>query len=201
MTGRTGSRHPKTAKKHRPSAGPGCSVAGARARRKAQAPPLQTKEDVSFVCSFVCWGLQVFTPSPPGRCSAAGVVLQLLRCQDPPCPWEEACSLAAEGGHLATLQWLRSQDPPCPWDELVCSLAARSGHLATLQWLRPQEPRCPWDEEACARAAEGGHLGVLRWPRSQAPPCPWDEQVLRFAHYAERQDIVQWAQENGAPDG
>jgi len=42
---------------------------------------------------------------------------------------------------------------------------------------------------------------VLRWPRSQAPPCPWDEQVLRFAHYAERQDIVQWAQENGAPDG
>jgi hypothetical protein len=25
--------------------------------------------------------------------------------------------------------------------------------------------------------------------------------VLRFAHYAERQDIVQWAQENGAPDG
>jgi hypothetical protein len=40
---------------------------------------------------------------------------------------------------------------------------------------------------------------VLQWLRSQDPPCPWGGQVLRLARYAERQDVVQWAQENGAP--
>ena len=42
--------------------------------------------------------------------------VQILREQDPPCPWDErTCMYAAEGGHLDVLQWARSQDPPCPW--------------------------------------------------------------------------------------
>ena len=59
---------------------------------------------------------------------------------------------------------------------------------------------CAESGRAGGRAPAGGHLGVLQWLRSQDPPCPWDEQVLWFARDAERQDVVQWAQENGAPD-
>jgi hypothetical protein len=32
------------------------------------------------------------------------------------------------------LQWLRSQDPPCPWDQQVASLAEAGGHHELLQW-------------------------------------------------------------------
>jgi len=32
------------------------------------------------------------------------------------------------------LQWLRSQEPPCPWDERVVSWARSGGHDELLQW-------------------------------------------------------------------
>ncbi len=41
------------------------------------------------------------------------------------------------------LQWLRQQQPPCPWDEETCYYAAERGHLAMLQSLRQQQPPCP----------------------------------------------------------
>ena len=66
---------------------------------------------------------------------------------------------AAESGQLAVLQWLRAQDPPCPWDESACWEAASSGELAVLRWLRSQDPPCPWDQEECFIAAEGGDVG------------------------------------------
>ena len=74
------------------------------------------------------------------------------------------------------LQWLRCQDPPCPWDEFACSNAATNGHLHILRWLRSQDPPCPWNANACTNAAIKGHLHVLQWLRSQDPPCPWDKQ-------------------------
>ena len=42
---------------------------------------------------------------------------------------EWTCGYAAEGGRVDVLQWLRSQDPPCPWDKRIrtgalCSCAA-----------------------------------------------------------------------------
>ena len=83
------------------------------------------------------------------------------------------------GGHLNVLQWLRSQDPPCPWDKYACSGAAERGHLNVLQWLRSQSPPCVWDEDACSGAAKGGHLNVLQWLRSQDPPCPWDIYIAK----------------------
>jgi hypothetical protein len=40
-------------------------------------------------------------------------------------PWIREISIAAcKGGHLEVLQWLRAQDPPCPWDAGVCKYAA-----------------------------------------------------------------------------
>jgi len=41
---------------------------------------------------------------------------------------------------LDVLQWLRSQEPPCPWDKRTCYAAAMYGHLDVLQWLRTQDP-------------------------------------------------------------
>lgn len=68
------------------------------------------------------------------------------------------------GGHsqLEVLQWLRAQNPPCPWDEGSCARAAEGGHLEVLQWLRARSPPCPWNEWSCARAASRSRLGVLQ---------------------------------------
>jgi hypothetical protein len=38
-------------------------------------------------------------------------------------------------GHLAVLQWLRAQDPPCPWNKQVCQIVARRQEGALLEWL------------------------------------------------------------------
>jgi hypothetical protein len=35
---------------------------------------------------------------------------------------------------LDVLQWLRSQDPPCPWDARVVQVAGRDGREDVLQW-------------------------------------------------------------------
>jgi hypothetical protein len=43
---------------------------------------------------------------------------------------------------LEMIQWLRSQCPPCPWDNVACTYAARNGHLKVLQWLTSQDPPC-----------------------------------------------------------
>ncbi len=64
------------------------------------------------------------------------------------------CDVTSAFGHVHILQWLRSQDPPCPWNENTCSFAAGNGHLHLLQWLRSLDPPCPWVEKACSYAAE-----------------------------------------------
>ncbi len=60
---------------------------------------------------------------------------------------------ACWSGQLHVVQWLRSQDPPCPWNDETCSSAAENGHIHILQWLRTQDPPCPWDESACLSEA------------------------------------------------
>ena len=40
--------------------------------------------------------------------------------------------LSARAGKLELLQWLRAQDPPCPWNEGTCLAAAKGGHLKVL---------------------------------------------------------------------
>ena len=39
------------------------------------------------------------------------------------------CTYVATNGHLEVLQWMREQDPPCPWDKGTCAAAAMQGHL------------------------------------------------------------------------
>jgi hypothetical protein len=72
---------------------------------------------------------------------------------------------------LEVLQWLRAQSPPCPWNTSTCSNAANGGHLEVLQWLRAQSPPCPWDYLTCAFAAEHEDLELLRWAIENG--CPY----------------------------
>ena len=76
------------------------------------------------------------------------------------------------------LQWLRTQDPPCPWDESTCEAAAGGGHLEMLQWLRAQDPPCPWDVSTCTLAYDRGYVDILLWLVSQDPPCPCPPHIL-----------------------
>jgi hypothetical protein len=42
------------------------------------------------------------------------------------------------------LQWMRAQDPPCPWDAWTCDVAVACDNLNTLQWLRAQVSNRVW---------------------------------------------------------
>jgi hypothetical protein len=109
---------------------------------------------------------------------------------------------AAEGGQLAVLQWLRRQEPPCPWDEMTCTAAAEGGQLAVLQWLWGQDPPCPWIAKTCYAAAEHGHLQVLQWARARG--CPWDEAVAyKRAAHAGQLEVLRWTrpQQRGGVSG
>jgi hypothetical protein len=68
------------------------------------------------------------------------------------------------------LQWLRAQEPPCPWDEQACTNAAVYGDLGMLQWLRAQDPPCPWDEWVVAYARELGHEQLAHWALGHGAP-------------------------------
>jgi hypothetical protein len=120
------------------------------------------------------------------------------------------CSCAAFNGQLKILQWLRNQNPPCPWNATTCSEAARGGHLKILQWLRNKTETneilnqerennndiCPWSIYTCAMAAKGGHFEILQWLRNENIHgnniCPWDTNVWENAAYSGNLEILQW---------
>ena len=79
------------------------------------------------------------------------------------------------------LQLMRAQDPPCPWGVWTSYAAAVEGYLSVMQWLRAQDPPCPWDRHSCHAAAEGGYLTMLQWLRAQDPPCPWNKVRHMFS--------------------
>lgn len=72
---------------------------------------------------------------------------------------------------MEVLQWLRNQNPPCPWDIYTCVLfAAQSGDLNILQWLRSQNPQCSWNRSMCEMVAtEKAHVHILKLIQEQNP--------------------------------
>ena len=69
-------------------------------------------------------------------------------------------------GHLHILQWLRAQDPPCPWNAQTPRRAAKRGKLDVIRWCREvAEPRCEWGPQTCQEAAYYGHLARHRFCR------------------------------------
>ena len=97
-------------------------------------------------------------------------MLQWLRVQDPPCPWDvDWCTAAAVGaGKLDILVWLRGQDPCCPWPAECADLAAQLPTPEVLQWL--YNHKCPFGLTTASRAAQRGNLAMLQWLHSAG--CP-----------------------------
>jgi len=46
-------------------------------------------------------------------------------------------------GNLPVLQWLRAQDPPCPWDESTMEFAIEEGQDHVIAWLHTQNAPVP----------------------------------------------------------
>ena len=44
------------------------------------------------------------------------------------------CKYATKSGHLEILQWLRAQNPPCPWNKEDCILCA-GANTNIGQWI------------------------------------------------------------------
>ena len=68
---------------------------------------------------------------------------------------------AALSGYMEVLQWLRAQDPPCPWDERTCACAAEAGNVDVLQWLRAQDPPCSSHVDGYVHASSSAFDGDL----------------------------------------
>ena len=96
-------------------------------------------------------------------------MMELLRSQQPPCPWNEAECLeeACEQGHSQMLAWLRTHGS---LSSEGCLLAAASGNLPLLKWMRCQDPPWPWDSNVMSAAAKDPKM--LQWILQQEPPCP-----------------------------
>jgi hypothetical protein len=81
-----------------------------------------------------------------GRWAWGHLAWGVLQWQESPCLWDEqACFFAAVGGHLGMLQWLRAQEPPCPWDAgMVARIAFHHGHAEIRRWAVAQGAPDPW---------------------------------------------------------
>jgi hypothetical protein len=104
------------------------------------------------------------------------------------CPWnEDACAIAAKGGHVEVLKWLHENG--CPWNKRTCAYAANEGQLEMLQYLR--ENGCPWDEQTCTHAMERGHLHVLKWIHENGCQCSEDKHNQAEKGYYGK-EVAEW---------
>jgi hypothetical protein len=102
-------------------------------------------------------------------------------------------TVAAAQGHVHVLQWLRAQDPPFPWDTDAVEEAAEGGHLSLLQWMYAQDPSLftkPHHFEIAA--IREGHLSVLAWLRKLETCSPLTEEHVRAAEANGFHHILQW---------
>lgn len=118
---------------------------------------------------------------------------------------------AAAGGHLRLLQWMRQQAPPCPWDDHVILASTCRHHNHVAIWaLENKAPRpSAWIEQA----AKWGNLTVLQWARNHGRlqssqmemllKAALDEEVFKYVKpsslpapelRAGKQAVVTWLQ-------
>ena len=112
---------------------------------------------------------------------------------------------------MDVLQFLRSQDPPCPWDEHTCFYAVREGHLEVLKWLRDQDPPCPWGRRYCKALATGSedpyeitthHQHIIDWIDRQEDEsdCDSEEQRERERMREIAMEEMMWGDDDGDYD-
>jgi len=102
-------------------------------------------------------------------------------------------------GHLQVLQWLRAQTPPCPWNESACAAAAQGGHFEVLQWLNMQG--CSWDYETFHSAVTYGRFKMMSWLllHEASPADALQTRACQTAVLKNRLDVLQWLKLRGYP--
>ncbi len=77
------------------------------------------------------WNATTFTSAVSYVTKLGNENLELLEwLKSSNCPWgASACLEASTNGSIKVLEWLRSQDPPCPWDEAECCVLVFNASL------------------------------------------------------------------------
>jgi len=124
--------------------------------------------------------------------------LEILKyCVANECPVDyDACSFAAENGHLEVIKYLR-EEGKAPWDSSTAYLAARNGHLHILEYL-VERKYDKYDEYACQFAARHGHLDCLKYLHETAK-APWNSEAIRKAYENNHPECVQYLLDNDCP--
>ena len=113
-------------------------------------------------------------------------------------PWSERVTEAAAGTDLSILQWLRAQEPPCPWDAGRCMTAAAShGKLDVLMWMRSQDPPGPWSDECTEIAAQLATPEIMQWLHDNG--CSFGPGTARSASLREDASMLKWLHSVGCP--
>ena len=129
-------------------------------------------------------------------------ILQFLRSEPSPAPWDENVSSAA-AWDLDCLKWLLTQDPPCPCDHGILWRVVEEADLDALKFLRtcPSVDMSWWTEctDLITLAATHDSLPILKWLRGLDPPSPWTEEACEFAADNGNFNVLKWLHSQDPP--
>lgn len=113
------------------------------------------------------------------------------------------CKNAASSGNLEVLQWLRGQVPPCPWEADTVFHAGMMGHVDVLKWIfeRKNEISCTWETVQLFAQSHGHHLeAVYQWLKERNPEKVVESLALLGAVVHKRKPVVKWLSAVLLPD-
>ena len=129
-------------------------------------------------------------------------MLKYCFSNDCPCDEEQACGLAADGGHLDCLRFLFDKVKPSRRTEKNAALlAASDGHMHILRYF--VEERKISDErkgECVGNAAWYGRLDCLKYLVEEAKAPLNNLEDIAGARYKEYHECVNYLREKGSPE-
>ena len=129
-------------------------------------------------------------------------MLKYCFSNDCPCDEEQACGLAADGGHLDCLRFLFDKVKPSRRTEKNAALlAASDGHMHILRYLVEERKISDVAKFACAgQAAWHGQLDCIKYlvEEAKVPLNNW--QYIALARYYEHTDCLNYLLEKGCPE-
>ncbi|CAL6357898.1 unnamed protein product [Bathycoccus prasinos] len=129
-------------------------------------------------------------------------MLKYCFSNDCPCDEEEACGLAADGGHLDCLRFLFDKVKPSRRTEKNAALlAASDGHMHILRYLVEERKISDVAKFACVgQAAWHGQLDCLKYLVEEAKAPLNNLEYIAGARYKEYHECVNYLREKGSPE-
>ena len=129
-------------------------------------------------------------------------MLKYCFSNDCPCDEEQACGLAADGGHLDCLRFLFDKVKPSRRTEKNAALlAASDGHMHILRYFVEERKISDKATILCvATAARDGQLDCIKYlvEEAKAPLNDWED--IAFARYYEQPECENYMLEKGCPE-